>query len=1089
MRKWLEAIGLQQYADVLARNDIDLGILRELTEGDLEKLGLSLGHRRRLLKALSSLAAEVPVTAAAIAQEAERRPVTILFCDLIGSTELANAIDPEDMSELLQRYQDLCAGAIARYGGLVGQLLGDGVVAYFGYPQAHEDAAERSVRAALAIVGNIGKVVLPDGRPIQVRIGIATGIVVIGDVIRSGGFREQLAFGDTPNLAARLQTLADPDTILVSASTHRLLGVQFEFRALGGQRLKGFANPVEVWQVVCERAVTSRFAAAHSEASGRYVGREQELGMLLNRWRLASQGQGQALFVIGEAGIGKSRIVEEACSRIADDSHTRILCQCSPYHTNSSLHPLIQYLERAASFDTQDTTATKLEKLEALLAATGKFAESTLGLIADLVSLSRISHEAPDRLPAQHKAATIAALFDMIAQLAERQPVVLVLEDAHWMDPSTRELVTDLVAAIEAMRVFMIVTSRPDPTPWKARELVTSLRLIRLDEAQCAQVVSGIVAARTLAPSLIADIVAKTDGIPLFLEELTKAVMESATPERPAVPATLHDSLMARLDRLGPAKEIAQVAAVIGQQFSRGLLERVVPGSSLQLKDCLERLLEGGLIAPRGRAAEASFSFKHALMRDVAYESLLRARREQLHERIGRALEEHFPAKVDSEPEFLAYHFAQAGIPDRAGALFERAGDRSIDRYAYAEAVAHFRAGLAETRRLPESSQRAERELALLLKLGPALSTMTGPQNPEVDATYRRAHEVAVAQGDQAAIFKAVWGFWFTATMCRRLDESSTRAQELLELGKQSTDPDLLLEAFHCTWSTAIHRGDQRAAFDATREGLARYDPAIHGWMGAVFGGHDPGVCAHATQAAVYGLSGLPQRSRECIERAIALAEFLKHPPTLTQALQTAMVAAQYARDPGEVHRHTKRMLELADRYNLIPQRAHARFHSGWATAFGGDVETGLGVMEAEFPRASNGPLYRYYAALLAEVRAGAGRWADALAVVEAALKTVTDPRVGMYVPELHRLQGECLLRLEPDNSEAGQRAILTAMETARAQSAPLLELRAAVSFVRACTAAIAAPEALRRLRDVIAHLPDEFQAREFEEARRLLPA
>jgi class 3 adenylate cyclase len=564
---WLEAQGLGQYSRIFADNDIDLDVLVDLTDGDLEKLGLSLGHRRKLLRALAKQKQEssrrqgsdTPETRPATpeAHDAERRQVTVMFCDLVGSTELANLLDPEDVGALIHRFQHACAGAITRFDGFVAKFMGDGVLAYFGYPQANEDAAEHAVSSALAIIGAIGQLRRPDGRAFQARIGIATGIVVIGDIVGEGAAREHSIIGETPNLASRLQAMADPNSILVGDNTYRLLARRFEYQSLGEHALKGFATPVRVWRVLCEAAVESRFAATRALRHGAFIGRGEETALLLDRWGLASQGHGRALLISGEAGVGKSRLVDTLSERIGDDPCTRVTCQCSPYHTNSALYPVIRHLERGAGFAPDDPDPVKLAKLVTLLAVTdGNPAAPAASLIADLLSLPTDRYAKLELTAPQRKAATITGLVDLLTRLAEDAPVLLLLEDAHWIDPTTKELWTRLIGSIASTRLLALITARPEfASPWTSPGQVSVLELTRLTSAQSAELVAEIAAPRVLAPTLVDDIVAKSDGVPLFVEELTKAVLESSTPDRPTVPATLQDSLMARLDRLGPARK------------------------------------------------------------------------------------------------------------------------------------------------------------------------------------------------------------------------------------------------------------------------------------------------------------------------------------------------------------------------------------------------------------------------------------------------------------------------------------------------------------------------------------------------------
>jgi class 3 adenylate cyclase len=596
---WLGQFGLEMLAGVLADNDVDLDILPDLTEADLEKLGISLGHRRKLLKAIATLrdqssrgvsaAGQEPAKPlAASSPEAERRQVTVLFSDLVGSTALATALDPEDMGGLIRRYQDACAGAIARFDGYIAKFLGDGVLAYFGYPQAHEDAAERSVRAALGITEAVRQIRRPDGFPLETRVGIATGLVVVGDIVGTGAAREESIVGETPNLAARLQALAEPNAVLVSEATRRLLGRVFECEAQGEHALKGFAKPVPVWSILRDAPVASRFAAARAADLGPFVGRDQEMGLLLDRWRLAQQSEGQAVLLTAEPGMGKSRLIEALFERIDAEPHRRIVLQCSPYHSNTAFYPVIRQLEQILGFAREDTPAQKLDKLDGWLAASGAPAAPTAPLLADLLSLSHDRYPALDLTPTQRKSTTVAALVDHLLRLSEREPVLFVLEDAHWVDPTTQELLTRLVDSIAAVRILLIFTARPEfVSPWAGRDNLAVLALSRLGKSQCAEIVAGIAAAGSIPADLVEEILAKTDGVPLFVEEVARTVAESQTPNRLEVPATLQDSLMARLDRLGPAKEIAHVAAAIGRQFAHALLAAVAPVGAGELETAL----------------------------------------------------------------------------------------------------------------------------------------------------------------------------------------------------------------------------------------------------------------------------------------------------------------------------------------------------------------------------------------------------------------------------------------------------------------------------------------------------------------------
>jgi len=1102
LSQWLEQFGLEPLTGVLADNDVDLDILPDLTEQDFEKLGISLGHRRKLLKAIATLRADPTTAPDKVAQEstkpaavtsspeAERRQVTVLFSDLVGSTALATTLDPEDLSRLIKRYQDACAGAVARFDGYIAKFMGDGVLAYFGYPQAHEDAAERSVRVALAIIDTVRRIERPDGVPLQTRVGIATGVVVIGDIIGIGAAREESIVGETPNLAARLQTLAEPNTVLVSEATYRLLGRRFEYESHGEQVLKGFAKPAPIWRVLREAPVASRFAAARAADLSPFVGRTQEMGLLLDRWRLAQQGEGQAIVITAESGMGKSRLIEALFERIVTEPHCRVVIQCSPYHTNTAFYPMTRLIEQVAGLVREDTLSQKLDKLDAVLAKASTPAMPTAPLLADLLSLPIDGrYPALDLTPAQRKSATVSALVDHLIRLSAGEPVLLVLEDAHWIDPTTQELLTRLIDSIESARVLAIVTARPEfVSPWAGRDHVASLALSRLGKTQCAEIVAGIAAAQSVTADLVEEILAKTDGVPLFVEELTRTVTESQTPNRLTVPATLQDSLMARLDRLGPAKEVAQIAATIGRQFARALLAAVAPAGPGELETALARLTEASLVFPQSRAIEPTYSFKHALTRDVAYDSLLRARRRDLHERIARILEERFAALAETEPEILAHHFSRADLPEPACLYCERAGDRAVARSAYAEAVAHFDAALAEAARMPPGKDRDQRELAVLLKRAPAIFIYKGLQSPEAEQDYRRAYEIAKASGNDHVLFKTIWGLWFCANLQRRTATARDRAEELVALAERLRDETLFLEAIHCRWSTAFFRGDIGRALADSREGIRHYDPQRHSHLAAEFGGHDPGVCANNNAGLVLAQLGHRREAAAAAERGLALAKSLNHPNSLAFSLMNTMTTYQIIGDRAAVLRLALQMSEIADKFDLPPQRSLALFMAGWARASEGQLAKGLQLMESEFSRVSStGPTAQLYAGLLADVRLAAGDAARALEPLDAILSTVKEPGVGVYLPEIHRLRGECLLRLDRFDDAVAE--FETAVAIATQQQARIFQLRAAISLAQACASTATPKKGAAALEDAVGAYDADVDAPEFAAARQLLAA
>jgi class 3 adenylate cyclase/tetratricopeptide (TPR) repeat protein len=1051
LRDWLRRYKFEQYADAFEANDIDLDILPELTERDLEQLGLSLGNRRRLLKAIAERCAEKAQAKPSGAEgsgspDAERRQVTVLFADMVGSTALSAKVDPELLGGLIRRYQDAAAGAIGRYGGFVAKFMGDGVLAYFGFPRAFEDAAERAVRAAIGILAEVGGIELPDHTRVQARIGIATGLVVVGEIIGTGTAQERTIVGETPNLAARLQALAGPDAILVSETTQNLLGGLFELEHTGEHDLKGFARPVPAWRVRGEASVESRFAAIHTGRNLPLIGRAHEIGLMLERWHLARQGEGQIVTVIGEAGIGKSRSIEALQEALAGEPHVRINLQCSPHHSDSALYPVIQYLIRAARFAATDTPGMRIEKLGALFARRTASDAAAIPLLAELLSIPLAAAEPSSQTPAQRKASMLGLLVDEFVRMGGSDPVLIVLEDAHWIDATTLEMMMRLTDSIGQARSLALVTARPSfAPPWLARPQATLLTLGRLGRRECAQMVAGVAAAHGLSAETVAAIVAKTDGVPLFVEELTKSVMEQAG-EDSAVPATLKDSLMARLDRLGEAREIAQIAAVIGRQFGFLLLEAVAAKGADELEAALAKLAAAEIVFPGERGLERSFSFKHALVRDAAYESLLLVRRREWHERIGNALEQHFPDIAASEPDLLAYHFGETGLSALASDYRMRAGDQALSRWAYTEAIAHFSTGLKLAETLPPQDGM-RRQLDFLLKLGSASGIARGLHSVAMEDAYTRASEIGEKLGDGAGLFQAKWGLWINANLRRKTALTRERASELVTLAQRSGDEEQLLEAYHCRWSTAFFQGDVVRAVDDGRIGVQLYDMARHRHLSHAFGGHDPGVCAHVQCGNALQLAGETQQAAQSLAQAFALAERLDHPNSLAHALHNGGIGLQLGADRDATFTAAHRAVGLAEKYGLLPWRAGSLVLAGWATAIGSGVADAARLIDAEIDNANAGPLPQYYLGLAAEVLLAAGRPADGLAHLDRAIAGIDEPGIGFYLPEIYRLRGACLLALDRDNKDVARSAFATALDIARRQGAVIFQRRAEASF------------------------------------------
>jgi class 3 adenylate cyclase/tetratricopeptide (TPR) repeat protein len=739
--EWLASIGLSEYAQRFADNAIDLSVLRDLTEQDLKDLGVLLGHRRKILRAIAELDGVTPApTERAIESvrrdEAERRHLTVMICDLVGSTALSARLDPEDMNAVIDAYHAACARIMLTYDGFIGEFRGDGILAYFGYPRAHEDDAERTVRAALDIIAAVARLETRAAEPLAVRIGIATGVVMVGDLSDKSELRKHALVGETPNLAARLQALAEPGTIVVAASTRRLLGDLFRLRDLGRHELKGIAEPVAAWAVEGVSASESRFEAVRAAGLTDLIGRQDEINFLLERQRLAWKGEGQIVLISGEPGIGKSRLTAALAERIAGEPHMRLRYQCSPYHTSSALRPFITQLERAAGFKTDDTSDQRLDKLEAVLTMGASRIGGVAPLFAVLLSIPFGERYPPLALsPAQQRRRTLAALLDRFEGLARQQPILLSFEDLQWADATSLELLDLTVERVRQLPVLALFTFRPEfEPPWVGLRNVGTLTLARLDHDDVENMVTRVTGGRVLPVEVMKQIVAKTDGNPLFVEELTKTVLEAGIlledaegyrlegPLPPlAIPETLQDSLMARLDRLAPVREIAQIGAAIGRDFSYSLLRAVVACDETALKHALAQLEQAELVFRRGEPPEAVYSFKHALVRDAAYESLLKTRRQQLHGRIGRTLEQGFAHVVASQPEIAAHHFTEAGLVEPAIDYWLEAGAKAYSLYANEDAVRFFERALTLLQKLPETRDNLERAVDIRFQLRNAL--------------------------------------------------------------------------------------------------------------------------------------------------------------------------------------------------------------------------------------------------------------------------------------------------------------------------------------------------------------------------------
>jgi class 3 adenylate cyclase/tetratricopeptide (TPR) repeat protein len=1103
---WLRSLGLGQYEALFRASEIDADILSELTDVDLKELGVPLGHRKRLLRAIAGLAvaetlpAPSASTGAKPQDAAERRQLTVMFCDLVGSTALSARLDPEELRDVYAAYHRCVAAVIERSGGFVAKYMGDGVLAYFGYPRADEHDTERAVRAGLTLVEAVPGLDIAGQTRLQVRIGIATGLVVVGDLIGEGAAQEQAVVGETPNLAARLQALAEPGTVVIAPSTRRLTAGLFDYEDLGAVEIKGFAAPVTAARVVRESAVEGRFAALRTTATP-LVGRDEELALLQRRWHQAKSGEGSVVLVSGEPGIGKSRLAQALGDRLSGEPHTRLRLYCSPHHQDSVLYPTTTQLDRAAGFRREDAAKQRLDKLEAVLAQAIGDLDEAAPLLAALLSLPTGERYPPLNLtPQKQKEKTLQALVAQVEGLAERRPVLMLFEDAHWSDPTSLELLDLIVDRVSALRVLLIVTFRPEfNPPWTGRPHVTSLALNRLAPRQRAEMISGVIGGKALPKEITDQIIDRTDGVPLFVEELTKAVVESGmltdagdhytatgSPTPLAIPATLQASLLARLDRLAPVREAAQIGAALGRQFSYELISAVASMPPAQLDNALAQLAGAELIYRRGTPPDAEYTFKHALVQDAAYSTLLRSRRLQLHAHIAAVLEARFPEIVAAQPMLLAHHCEEGGLTEKAVEYWLAAGQQAWGRSATAEAVRLLRRGLALVPALPDGEWRREREFDLQIALSRALTADRGWGAPELDDVHSRALELALALQRPRALLFALWGQWEDANFGRTgLKEAQRLGAEVRELG--DTGGDVFIKGMGC-WAggfTCFLLGDFTASCTYYEEALALYDPAHKApfselmpfdmWVGLRANSSLPLACRGRVDQALYAS-----------DAALDEARRLCHPPTLSLAMsQGASLGSLVGLRPATLLQHADEVLAVATEYGLGAYHADGLMLRGWCLAALGRVDEGIRLLTTGLDQLKLVSFRPSALTRLGDACRMAGQLQSALGHLAEARRLTKETDDRWCLAGTIRLTGDVLLAMgDPAAAEASYRE---AIAIAQQQSAKLWELRAATSLARLWRDQGKRPEAHDQLAPVYGWFTEGFGTPVLQDAKALL--
>jgi predicted ATPase/class 3 adenylate cyclase len=1109
--EWLASLELGEYAQRFAENAIDLSVVRDLTENDLKELGVLLGHRRKMLRAIAELQ-RAPASILQMASEpgrerAERRQLTVMFCDLVGSTTLAARLDPEDMRQVMALFHRRIAEVIGGYEGVVARYMGDGVLAYFGYPQAHEDDAVQAVRAGLALVEAVANLQTGGSSPLQIRVGIATGVAVVGDLIGEGGSQEQAVVGDTPNLAARLQALAEPGTVMISATTRRLTAGQFEYRDCGPVALKGWTQPVPAWQVLRTSGVESRFEAQHETKPTPLFGRDEEIELLLRRWRSATQGEGRVVVLTGDPGIGKSHIALALEERLQAEPHISLRYFCSAHHTNSALFPFVGQLERAARFKRGDSPAEKLAKLETLLVQSAADGDQRVAVLANLLSLPPSNrYRLPELTPQSRKEKTLAALLAQLEGLAAMQPVLVIFEDVHWIDPTSLELLTVTVERVAQLRVLLLITVRPEFTPpWPQYAHVTTVALTRLGRPDVAAIIKRITSGKTLPEEVMNQILARTDGVPLFVEELTKTVLESGVLqerdghyvlERPlpplAIPTTLHDSLIARLDRFAPVREVAQIGAVVGRSFSYELLSAVAGLSPQKLEDALGQLVLSELVFCRSEIPHAVYTFKHVLVRDAAYSSLLKARRANLHAAIASAFEQRFPEIVEAQPETLAHHLTEAGLIEKAVSYWLKAGKNAIQRFANLEAIAHLQRGLETACRLPESSGRDRLELDLQFALGPCLIATQGPASSTAIATFARGRELCSRLGDPPEYLQVM--FWLaTGSVIRgELPQAREVTATLLGLAEARNDRPMLINAIRGLGMILLFMGRVVEARELTERAVEAFTASNETEkLAARAAGQDAGAAGLALMSWALWVLGHVDMAAARMAAALQRADAVGHPHTQAYACYYASILHALRGEPSIAHRHAERCLTLSEEHGF-------RHWHGLSRAIRGICMTMVDPSASAFEEV-RGVLDQYRNAgyqlgitalyvLLCPILLLRHEPEVALEVIEQGLSAASHNSERIFEAELHRLKARALLVYGAPGSETHAQSLLDqALTTARNQRARSLELRAAKDLAALWIGQGRRNEALAFLAPIHAWFTEGFDTHDLKQARVVL--
>ena len=1107
---WLGSLGLDQYESTFRENGIEAGTLAELTDERLRDIGVPLGHRLRMLRALRELAMQAeaaPSVVPTIHDGAERRHMTLMFCEIIGLATLTAELDPEDMAELIRASQSTIAAAVTRFDGHVAKWVGDGATIYFGYPRAHEDDAERAARAGLALIEAIAGLGREQGVTLELRIGISSGLVVVGELIGEGEARERGVVGDTANLAARLRSLAEPGSIMVSEPTRRLLGRSFELKPLGPQSLKGFKSPVATWLVLREQEIVSRFDASRPEALTPFVGREEEIALLTERWHRAVAGNGQVVTLAGEAGIGKSRILASLRERLRAERHIVMRYQCSPHHLNDTFYPVIGQIWHAAGFVSGEPAESRLEKLERMVEATGVPCDDVVPSCAAMLAIQTGDRYAPlDMPPAEARERTLSAMVAMTIELTKQAPLLMFIEDAHWIDPTSLDLTNRIVEQVRHLPILLVITLRPEfSPPWTGQSHVTSLTLNRLTRHQAIRMIDGVASGKRLPAEVLDQIVAKTDGVPLFMEELTKSVLESellreeedayvlASALTPlAIPSTLHDSLTARLDRLSPIKETAQIGAAIGREFPHTLLEAISPIKGDALDGVLRQLVDAELIHSRGAPPMASYVFKHALVQDAAYGSLLRSRRQRIHAQIAWALKERITDE-ECPPATLAHHFTEAGLAAPAAAAWLGAAELALSQSAPVEAERHASTGLSLIPNIDEGRERDALELSLLVARAYALvplKSISAPETYEVMSAAKRLLDRGV--GSDLQRVSVLFGLCSAATLRARMQPAFEFAQQIIEVAERQDDPTYRLVAYRMLATNQYYAGRNRQALDSLSRARSYRDPTRQRALSHRFG-WDPSLAILAFEVLVRLQLGRIDSAIRISEQVQSELASHTHATSIASARFCAVTwPSAVLHDLEGLERGSAELLAYCTEKRVEQIRLLAAVHLGYARTMREPGKDNLVSLHAAFDRVRSAGGFAGSSIILsnlAEASLAVGDLRQAEADLAQGLAFVEQTGERYYLADLHRLSGRLALRQEQPDLRRAESCFRKAIDIAHGQDSRLLELRAANDLARLWRKAKSNNDLRALIEPILAGIEGGAAAPDVQDARALLAA